>query len=427
MTRRWTAALGFCALALTATTAPALADFPYPALGPGQDYSDLRTSGTQAPNDLDGASNRFKYAATPEPGDANAINDAKPTELGGVRGASVVDADGGATAWQHTTGRPDVTIAVLDSGIRWNEGGAMVDVRRKTRIDRGEAPRPLQANGTTCAYDCNGDGVFNIDDYANDDRVLDVMNGDPRRDGPAGVLTPQDALIAFSDPGFAADGKAGGVDDDGNGYVDDMVGWDFLDNDNDPFDDVQYGHGTGEARGSTSEVNNGHEAGSCANCMVIHMRVGDSFIADIDRFAAATVYATDNDVQIVQSALGTLNKSGIAREAVDYAYRHGTTMIVSAADEAAQHNNQPYLPHTILVNSVTEQPTETGGIPPNKSYLAFNGCTNFNAKITIAIPSTSCSSDAVGVGSGMAGLIYSAAFNAEEEGKLDPHPDREAC
>ena len=93
-------------------------------------------------------------------------------------------------------------------------------------------------------------------------------------------------------------------------------------------------------------------------------------------------------------------------------------MIVSAADEAAQHNNQPSLPHTILVNSVTRDATPA----PNQSYLTFNGCTNFNVKVTISIPSTSCSSDAVGVSSGLAGLVYSAALNAHERGALEPNP-----
>ena len=48
--------------------------------------------------------------------------------------------------------------------------------------------------------------------------------------GPPGLLEPQDVLIAFSS----------GTDSDDNGYKDDIVGWDFLDDDNDPFDDVQY-------------------------------------------------------------------------------------------------------------------------------------------------------------------------------------------
>ena len=106
----------------------------------------------------------------------------------------------------------------------------------------------------------------------------------------------------------------------------------------------------------------------------------------------------------------------LARQAVDYAYRHGVTVIASAADEAAQHNNWPSsLPHVILVNSVTHQ----GWCRlPDQSYLSFNGCTNFNAKITLAIPSTSCSSNATGLAAGMAGLVYSAALNAGRRGAL---------
>jgi hypothetical protein len=71
--------------------------------------------------------------------------------------------------------------------------------------------------------------------------------------------------------------------------------------------------------------------------------------------------------------------------------------------------------------------TDGDGGVPNKSYLAFNGCTNFGAKITVAIPSTSCSSNAVGLASGFAGLIYSAALNASDAGALDPYPDTSTC
>ena len=34
--------------------------------------------------------------------------------------------------------------------------------------------------------------------------------------------------------------------------------------------------------------------------MSIHMRVGDSFVADVNRFAQAMIYAADNDVLVVQ-------------------------------------------------------------------------------------------------------------------------------
>src|SRR5207247_6595326 len=95
-------------------------------------------------------------------------------------------------------------------------------------------------------YDLNGDGVVNVTDYACDSRVsADPAHGSGATyrsywpDAAAAgkpVLDPEDLIIAFSD----------GTDADGNGYADDVAGWDFLDDDNDPYDDVQYGHGTGE-------------------------------------------------------------------------------------------------------------------------------------------------------------------------------------
>ena len=316
-------------------------------------------------------------------------------------------------------------IAVLDSGIEWNNPGAMANERFKVWLNKGELPTPNTGLndagsttesllGTDCAgytagqYDANGDGVFNLRDYACDDRI---NLSDTRRSGPSGMLTPEDLTIAFSD----------GTDADGNGFVDDIAGWDFLDNDNDPYDDVQYGHGTGEAQDSTAEADNGQgDVGSCPNCVVMPLRVGDSFIADINNFAQAALYATDNGALVIQEALGTLNNSRLAREAVNYAYDHGTTVIASAADEAAQHNNWPSsLPHVILVNSVTKY--DSGSTP--QSYLEFNGCTNFSAKVTVSIPSSSCSSEATGKGSGIAGLIYSAALDAHDRGKLDPSTD----
>ena len=459
------AALAAGCLLLLLPTTSALGEFPYPAPGP---YDELRLGAGVAPDDLTGK-RVWMYAATPE--EENAVVNADPRELNGVRGAHVVDEkDTVETAWMHTTGRPDVTIAVLDSGIMWDDHGTMRDIREKTRISRGEAPPPNAARstplepGVDCgayaaalaaggtggdAYDLDGNGVFNLLDYACDARVdRDPARGVGPKPGGVALLDPQDVLIAFTD----------GEDDDANGYADDIVGWDFLDDDNDPFDDVSYGHGSGEAKDSGAEADNngegGGELGTCPNCLLVHMRVGDSFIADVNDFAQATIYAVDNDVEVVQEALGTLNNSVLGRQAVEYAYNHGVTVIASAADEAAQHNNWPSSnPHVILVNSVTKYPGQNldpqdfgfpdsepipdaipvpGPNQPGRSYLEFNGCTNFNSKITLAIPSVSCSSDATGRAAGMAGLIYSAAYNALDAGDLAPHPtceriDGEAC
>jgi hypothetical protein len=425
------------AIVLALALAPsALADFPFTAPGSPAGYSGFH-SGTP-PDDISGDDNDWKFAATSESVSPWKL---EPRELFGVRGAHVVDADQTqGTAWKSTTGRPDVTLAVLDSGIKWNDRNAMHDLRFKLRLNKGELPTPnvdgpALITGVDCSKynpvdDANGDGIFDLRDFACDDRVNTT---DPRRAGPADYLTPQDLIIAFSNHDDA----------DGNGFVDDVAGWDFLDNDNDPYDDVQYGHGTGEALDSSAEANNGpkldydhskpppsSQSGACPNCTFVPLRVGDSFVADVNNFAQATLYAVDNDVLVVQEALGTLNNSLLARRAVEYAYGHGVAIIASAADEAAQHHNWPSnYPHTIVVNSVTQYSQETD----NHSYLQFNGCTNFSTHVTLAIPSTSCSSNATGVGAGFAGLIYSEALNAKHAGDLSDNdgsctrPDGSKC
>ncbi len=416
--------------------------------------------------------------ATPPPGEPveaaqiTKLNSQKD-ELCGVMGMSITDANATMpagtnscipagtplhTAFQVTVGRPDVSIAELDSGIKWDTLGDVLQLRGKYLLNPGELPAPKVDMSTTfdpsthvdCTkaraatggdynrdgampggtpggsgaipYDVIEQGAFNVLDYACDARVAHVVASYPKcpnppttsecRNGPDGVLTPEDLIIAFSD----------GVDHDHNGFVNDIAGWNFVDNNNDPYDDVHYGHGTGEEEDSAAEANNSAgESGTCPNCMVMELRVGLSFVADGNRFAQAVLYATDRGVDIVQEPLGTYNAPKFAREAVDYAYNHGVTVMASAADEAAEHHNQPSaLPHVIVVNSVRGPETlveekESGQSVNTKSppsWLQLNGCTNFGTRVDLTVTGNSCSSEATGKSSGVTGLIYSAALNA---------------
>jgi MYXO-CTERM domain-containing protein len=317
-------------------------------------------------------------------------------------------------AWRWTQGDPRVVIVVTDSGINWDE----VDVIEAAFINHKEllAHRPTQEDGSPCGdldatlypgaapseltgFDCNGDGIISVADYALTPTLLPAAtDGHPRGDkNDNGVFDAGDLILNFSD----------GIDDDGNGYVDDISGWDFMKDDNDPYDDTRYGHGTGEARDSTSRANNGiGTAGGCNQCRVIHARVGDSFITDVNDFAQAVVYATDMKAKVVQSALGTINMNRFTQAALDYAYANGVLTVASMADENSRHHNMPTASnHTLPVHAIQ---FEGGRITEARTFLEYHPCSNYGGQNFLSGSGRGCSSEAVGQTSGVAGLVFSA-------------------
>ncbi|MHB1519484.1 MAG: hypothetical protein ACYCVN_12095 [Acidimicrobiales bacterium] len=361
-----------------------------------------------------------------------------PQELCGVRGNSV------DTAWQVTTGSPKTVIAVTDSGIEWCDPGLV----NKIYLNKAALPPPEDAAGKTKSqleragqhfadrdpYDLNGSGIVNVAQYANDPRVAAVARAyggvfcATHKSGAANGYTgisPEDLIRAFGratmpGPGGrqvpnpyyrARQGPAG--------FTNAIAGWNFVNNNNNPYDAVHYDHGTGEAEDSSAAAGAlATEVGSCPNCMVLPIRVGDSFIATANTFAEGVLFGVDSGASIVQEALGTLNDTTTAQQAIDYARAHGVPVVASAADEESQHQNEPAnLAHTIVVNSVWRKSSFN---PP--SYLNLNGCTNYGGNIAVSVESASCSSEATGKSSGIVGLAESAAATAMAEGKIRPYP-----
>lgn len=314
-------------------------------------------------------------------------------------------------AWGLTWGRPDVVIAVLDSGVIWGTDKDPASIRSRVRdlarqayLNVGELPAPMGAS----THDANGDGVVDVADYEDDPRVGD-------RDGN-GIIDPQDVILTpdFND----------GVDSDGNGYVDDISGWDFLFGDNDPNDDVDYGHGGGEARDAVARADGQGDVGVCPRCRFLPVRVSDSFIADGGAFAAGVLFSVDSGVSVILEALGALNNPPQAQAAIDAAYRQGIPVVASMADEASKHPNLPAaLNHTIPVNSITSVYDFLGSVRPllTDDVLALNGCTNYGGITWVSVPSGGCSSEATGLAAGMVGLMLSASRDAGITPPLSPN------
>ena len=96
------------------------------------------------------------------------------------------------------------------------------------------------------------------------------------------------------------DGKSG-VDDDGNGYVDDLHGWNFRDGTNDVEDDN--GHGTHVAGTIAGNGSSGTQTGMAPDARLMILKVWNN-IAGESIVWEATQYAVENGADIINGSLG---------------------------------------------------------------------------------------------------------------------------
>ena len=142
-------------------------------------------------------------------------------------------------------------------------------------------------------------------------------------------------------------------DDDGNGYVDDVRGWDFANDDADPLD--QHGHGTHVA-GIVAAVGD-NAAGTVglafgARVMAVEGLASNGFGATSD-LAQAIVYAAENGADVINNSWGGLGRSQTLIDAVATARALGAVVVAAAgnAGNVADEYQPAGLPGVIAVGA----------------------------------------------------------------------------
>ena len=146
-----------------------------------------------------------------------------------------------------------------------------------------------------------------------------------------------------------------GIDDEGNGYIDDIIGWDFVDTyaypdipledfaneDNDP--DDYFGHGTHVAGIAAAKLNNGKGiAGVCPNCKIMALKAGyaPGYLETAD-IVDAIVYAADNGADVINMSFGSSYDDFAEKAAIDYAYEKGVVLVAAAGNSASDQTSFP--------------------------------------------------------------------------------------
>jgi subtilisin family serine protease len=125
-----------------------------------------------------------------------------------------------------------------------------------------------------------------------------------------------------------------GIDDDGNGYIDDVNGWDMADNDNNPNPNSSVNdHGTHVAgiAGAVSNNNNGVSSiGYSIKLMCVKVSNDGSSI--MSAAYNGILYAVDNGARVINCSWGNNVFSSTAQTIIDYAYDNGVLVIAGAGN-----------------------------------------------------------------------------------------------
>lgn len=199
-------------------------------------------------------------------------------------------------------------------------------------------------NGTTGTADADMDGI----------EAWDVETGNP-----SVIVAVIDTGVDYNHPDLANNiwqnpGEIPGnsLDDDVNGYVDDVVGYDFQDGDNSPMD--PFGHGTHVAGIIAAEGNNGTGiTGVGWNLKIMILRAGDSsgFFLSSDLVEAIN-YGVENGARVINASWGGNSNDQAMRNAIENARTHGVLVVAAAGNSGRNIDSQPFYPASYILSNI---------------------------------------------------------------------------
>jgi hypothetical protein len=312
-------------------------------------------------------------------------------------------------AWgRYGAGRADVRIAYIEGGVNWRKENARRELAPRTYLNTGELPPPQGSPD----HDANNDGQVNVADYAGDPRLPPALNV---------TLTPEDLIVAFSD----------GTDDDGNGYVDDISGWNFSRGNNDPqTEDSAYVHANNQMMRAAAEGDNAFgEVGICPRCIVIPIKAADEALVRTDRLAQSVYFAVDSGASVVVAVAAELGYSRLMKRALRYAWDHGVVVVLASNDfNSADHQSGMFWPRVWPGNGLVADTTGALASPSTdiltRSFRNRSNYTSFGTHSLFSMPNKGgTTSESTPTQGGVAALMAAFGRRAADEGLIDGRLD----
>lgn len=142
-----------------------------------------------------------------------------------------------------------------------------------------------------------------------------------------------------------------GVDDDGNGYIDDIHGWDFVTGNAQMKDEE--GHGTHVAGSVLGAGENIFEANlEEAKIQIMPLRFLDANgSGSTSNAISAIYYAVDNGARVINNSWGGASYSQALLDALTFAYNHQVLIVTAAGNNASNNDVKPMYPASYNIPS----------------------------------------------------------------------------
>ncbi|UOQ95983.1 S8 family serine peptidase [Hymenobacter sp. 5317J-9] len=172
-----------------------------------------------------------------------------------------------------------------------------------------------------------------------------------------------------------------GLDDDGNGYVDDVKGWSFVTSTNNVTDDL--GHGTNVAGIIGATGNNIGYAGVNWACKLMVLKgLTAQNTGFYSWWTSGIYYAVDNGARVINMSLGGTGTSQAMQDAISYATQRGVVVVACMMNT---NTNVPYYPAALtgVISVGATNPNDTRANP--FSWSATSG-SNYGPHISVVAP-----------------------------------------
>lgn len=167
------------------------------------------------------------------------------------------------------------------------------------------------------------------------------------------VIAVIDTGVAYNHPDLLDNiwvnpGEVAGdeLDNDGNGYIDDIYGWDFFDDDNDPLDDAVDGHGTHVAGIIGAVGNNGiGVSGVNWNVSIMAIKIGgaEGFGTTLTGVSAIN-YAVENGARVINASWGGYDFDQLLYDTIQAAGNAGALFVAATGTAGSDSDAIPSYP-----------------------------------------------------------------------------------